>query len=141
MTCCLLKIDAVPAPPRHCEELRDEAMQLTCWGGKAGLLRGAYHRAALCADPLARNDGLNSSRRAAPHRGFELIAELGEFVGGDIADRPVVQSPIAPAPDIEALDGFDLGRLAFGRGGLGDAQIDHMRPPAADDGRDGPRTG
>jgi hypothetical protein len=25
--------------------------------GFDGLLRGAWHRAALCADPLARNDG------------------------------------------------------------------------------------
>jgi hypothetical protein len=27
-----------------------------------GLLRGACHRAALCADPLARNDGMDSVR-------------------------------------------------------------------------------
>jgi hypothetical protein len=33
----------------------DEAIQL--FTKKAGLLRGACHRAALCADPLARNDG------------------------------------------------------------------------------------
>jgi hypothetical protein len=26
----------------------------------------------------------NSAHRAAPHRGFEFIAELGEFVGGEI---------------------------------------------------------
>src|SRR5258708_13103459 len=79
MTCCLLKIDAVPAPPRHCEELRDEAIQLTSCGAKAGLLRGAYHRAALCADPLARNDGLNSSRRPPPHPPLQLIAAPPQF--------------------------------------------------------------
>src|SRR6266446_6538989 len=51
---------------RHCEEptgpasggpddkLRDEAIQSFASG--FGLLRGACHRAALCADPLARND-------------------------------------------------------------------------------------
>jgi hypothetical protein len=39
---------------RHCEEQSDEAIQLSL--GKAGLLRGACHRAALRADPLARND-------------------------------------------------------------------------------------
>src|SRR5450759_2249231 len=45
-----------------------------------------------------------SPRRAAFHRGLELLAEFGEFVGGDIADRPVVQSAVAPAPDVEALN-------------------------------------
>jgi hypothetical protein len=56
---------------RHCEERlvrrrsstseggSDEAIQLSLRLTKAGLLRGACHRAALCADPLARNDGLN----------------------------------------------------------------------------------
>src|SRR6266404_9055839 len=39
---------------RHCEERSDEAIHLTWW--PHGLLRGACHRAALCADPLARND-------------------------------------------------------------------------------------
>src|SRR6185295_3224663 len=34
----------------------DEAIQ-SCWG-IPGLLRGACHRAALRADPLARNDGI-----------------------------------------------------------------------------------
>jgi hypothetical protein len=33
----------------------DEAIQFFCEA--AGLLRGVYHRAALRADPLARNDG------------------------------------------------------------------------------------
>src|SRR5258705_14004311 len=39
---------------RHCEERSDEAIQAFLW--LHGLLRGACHRAALCADPLARND-------------------------------------------------------------------------------------
>ena len=39
----------------HCEEHCDEAIQL--FWKVSGLLRGACHRAALCADPLARNDG------------------------------------------------------------------------------------
>src|SRR5450432_3308311 len=77
-----------------------------------------------------------SSHRPCPHRGFELVAELGEFVGGEIADRPVVQSPLAPAPDIESLDGVDPGGVVFGTGGLGHEQIDHMGAPAVDDGAD-----
>jgi hypothetical protein len=45
---------------RHCEERNDEAIHCHhCLG--CGLLRGACHRAALCADPLARNDGGASS--------------------------------------------------------------------------------
>jgi hypothetical protein len=39
---------------RHCE--RSEAIHLST-ARKNGLLRGVYHRAALRADPLARNDG------------------------------------------------------------------------------------
>src|ERR1700686_886789 len=82
-----------------------------------------------------RSSGLRfSARRPRRHRGLELLAELGEFVGGDVADRPVVQPPVAPASDVESLDGVDLGRAAFGRGGLGDEQIDHMGTAAIDDG-------
>jgi hypothetical protein len=40
---------------RHCEERSDEAIQSFRVRG-SGLLRGACHRAALRADPLARND-------------------------------------------------------------------------------------
>src|SRR6266702_2302040 len=59
---------------RHCEEptgpasggpddkLRDEAIQSFASG--FGLLRGACHRAALCADPLARNDAKITPRPA-----------------------------------------------------------------------------
>jgi hypothetical protein len=52
------------------------------------------------------------ARAAALCRGLEFLAELGEFVGGEIADRPVVQAPVAPAPDVEALNGFGLGGAA-----------------------------
>src|SRR5690349_4531544 len=41
---------------RHCEERSDEASIFPVL--RRGLLRGACHRAALCADPLARNDEL-----------------------------------------------------------------------------------
>ena len=37
---------------------------------------------------------------------LELLAEFGEFVGADIADRPVVQSALAPAADVESLHGL-----------------------------------
>jgi hypothetical protein len=48
----------VELSPRHCEEQSDEAIQSLTHG--SGLLRGACHRAALCADPLARNDGVET---------------------------------------------------------------------------------
>src|SRR6201994_4012866 len=76
---------------------------------------------------------------AARQRGFELVAELGEFVGPDIADRPEVHALLAPAPDIEALHGFHPGRTALGVGGPGDEQIDDVRAPAIDHGTDRPR--
>jgi hypothetical protein len=45
------------APHRHCEERSDEAIH--CPRKRHhGLLRGACHPAALCADRVARNDGL-----------------------------------------------------------------------------------
>src|SRR5713226_4726213 len=31
------------------------------------------------------------------HRRLEFLAEFGQFVGADIADRPIVQSAFAPA--------------------------------------------
>jgi len=57
--------------PRHCEKPtgRANARPMTGSATKqsslprgAGSLRGACHRAALCADPLARNDGDNHQR-------------------------------------------------------------------------------
>ncbi len=47
-------VDAPPLP-RHARSVSDEAIQLALW--RCGLLSGACHRAARCADPLARNDG------------------------------------------------------------------------------------
>jgi hypothetical protein len=44
------------AGPRHCEERSDEAIHGAASGDVD--LRGACDRAALRADPLARNDGL-----------------------------------------------------------------------------------
>src|SRR5664279_1551829 len=41
-----------------------------------------------------RQSGVALARAAALHRGLEFLAELGEFVGGEIADRPVVQAPV-----------------------------------------------
>ena len=73
---------------------------------------------------------------AAAHRRFELLAELGKFIRGKVADRPVVQAALAPAPDVESLQRFGLGGAAFGAGGLGDEQVDHMRTLPVDDGAD-----
>jgi hypothetical protein len=48
-------VDEMKIQGRHCEERSDEQSPLQ--RAKDGLLGGACHRAALCADPLARNDG------------------------------------------------------------------------------------
>jgi hypothetical protein len=48
---------------RHCEERSDEAIHIALCGAH-GLLRGTCHRAALCADPLARNDAKKAWRFA-----------------------------------------------------------------------------
>jgi hypothetical protein len=45
-----------------------------------GLLRGVYHRAALCADPLARNDGCLGC----------LKLESVQFIECECATRPTV---------------------------------------------------
>ena len=89
---------------------------------------GAFAPACWRALPLQNL----SSHRRAPHRRLEFLAELGEFVRGEIADRPVVQAAIAPAPDIESLDRIELGGTAFGARGLGHEQIDDVgAPPVA----------
>src|SRR3984893_17068700 len=77
---------------------------------------------------------LKSSRSTRPHCALELLAELGQLIRREVADRPVVQSALAPAPDIESLQRLDFGGAAFGAGGLGYEQVDHMRAPPVDDG-------
>lgn len=58
------------------------------------------------SDACARNDRpRRSPLLVGPFRRLELLAELVEFVGADVADRPVVQAAVAPAADVEALDG------------------------------------
>jgi len=53
----LLKLPVVAPPsPRHCEELLRRSNPEISPRTQPGLLRGACHRAALRADPLARND-------------------------------------------------------------------------------------
>jgi len=42
--------------------IASEAKQSRLSSIAPGLLRGACHRAALCADPLARNDGQSAKR-------------------------------------------------------------------------------
>ena len=64
--------------------------------------------ASLPPDPC--EDALRLSRTSAPQCALELFAEVGELVGGEVADRPVVQAAFTPVPDVEALQGFDLGR-------------------------------
>src|SRR5260370_30174690 len=86
-------------------------------------------------------DALYPSYRISPrdrlHRALELLAELGEFVGGDVGDRPVVQPALAPASDIEALERLGPRRAALGARGLRHEQIDQVQAAAVDDGADG----
>jgi branched-chain amino acid transport system permease protein len=119
---------------------------------KTGLLRGACHLAALCADPLARNDGRMSAPRnddgmsgAAPRPGragdVVLNAEnLHRRFGGVAAVSDVTLA--LRAGEIHALIGPNgagkstlvnllSGELApdAGRIGLGDADVTRL-PPA-----------
>src|SRR3954452_20662716 len=86
---------------------------------------------------ITRIEDLNlSPRRTALHRGLEFLAEFGKFVGGEVADRPVVQPAVAPASDVESLKRFGRGRAVLGAGGLGDEQIDDMQPATVNNGAD-----
>jgi hypothetical protein len=51
-----------PAFGRPVDKLRDEAIQSCCVA--SGLLRGACHRAAFCANPLVRNDDSTKTHHA-----------------------------------------------------------------------------
>ena len=67
--------------------------------------------------PIVRETGAtmmlsNSSRSIALHGGLEFFAEFGKFIGGEIADRPVVQAAVAPGSDVESLKRFSAGRTA-----------------------------
>src|SRR5450631_160424 len=86
---------------------------------------------------VRRDDDLKLPRTPTLHRALELLAEIGKFIGGDVADRPVVQATLAPAPDVESLDGFGSGRAAFGARGLRHEQIDHVAAAAVDHRTDG----
>src|SRR5437762_7517270 len=73
----------------------DEAIHSCLW--PYGLLRGACHRAALCADPLARNDGdggeLRYSRGAITP---ELCIVSGPPENRGRRECRVKASPMAP---------------------------------------------
>src|ERR1700751_4711566 len=69
-------------------------------------------------------------------RGLELLAELGEFVGADVADRPEVHAAVAPAADVEALDGLHLRRLMRRIRGLRHKQLDAVGAALGDNGAD-----
>src|SRR5258707_7002306 len=64
---CAATLDRTPNI-RHCEERRDEAIHSCLW--LDGLLRGACHRAARRADPVARNDGSADCNPWTPHLSF-----------------------------------------------------------------------
>src|SRR5882672_7470341 len=86
----------ISANSRHCEERSDEAIQSCLGRGRSGLLRGACHRAALCADPLARNDGL-SRRYFFAFRFFAVLRFFAAFFGTFAPAARASERPIATA--------------------------------------------
>src|SRR3954454_4893807 len=76
--------------------------------------------------------GGSRSARPAPHCRSKLLPEFGEFVGGDIADRPIMQAALAPASDVESLKALGPGAV-LRAGGLGHEQVDDMQAPAVND--------
>jgi len=71
---------------------RSEATKQSIFCPDSGLLRGACHRAALCADPLARNDGL---------RTIAYAIALVRF-SATLSRKPVVDSQRWSAPTSSA---------------------------------------
>jgi hypothetical protein len=71
----------------------DEAIHSYFIIRRDGLLRGACHRAALCADPLARNDEPLSPhvRPSYPRKRVSSTPRPGDLIAGGsgILDRPV----------------------------------------------------
>ena len=89
---------------RHCE-LRERRSNPALLLGY-GLLRGACHRAALCADPLARNDGSNCPdfRRLLGRPRKQQQVAVGVF------DNKVLRSPGFSS---ECLKERDAGGFEF----------------------------
>src|SRR3954454_1986110 len=77
--------------------------------------------------------GGSLSARPAPHCRSKLLPEFGEFVGGEIADRPIMQAALAPASDVESLKALGPGRAVPGASGLGHEQVDDMQAPPIHD--------
>src|SRR5256885_1964188 len=82
-----------------------------------------------------------SASRPAPHCRSKLLRKFGEFVGGEIADRPIVQASLAPASDVESLKALGPGRTVLGAGGLRHEQVDDMQAPAVNERADRVRFG
>ena len=125
---------------RHCEELScppkpafgrrrmrrsNPAFFLPWHFKKAGLLRGACHRAALCADPLARNDGirrrlLRASREAPTLRQLRQINPSGKISLNPSGKSLLQTRPSHPARGAyrdrhETRDGMRWTRAASAR--------------------------
>src|SRR6266487_5883286 len=71
------------------------------------------------------------------YRALESLAEIRKLVLCEIADRPVVQPAVAPAPDVEALNRVDLRRASLGARCLRHEQIDDVLAAAIDHSTDG----
>ena len=59
--------------------------------------------------------------------------ELVQFVAGEVADRPEIESTLRPTAHIIALDALGHGRGVLCAQMLGDEQIDHVLAPLIDD--------
>src|SRR5882672_1459938 len=70
---------------------------------KDGLLRGVYHRAALRADPLARNDGLGYGTLTSPACGGGRRARRARRVG-EVSQSTLVYAE-APPPQPSPASG------------------------------------
>src|SRR5882757_9435368 len=73
----------------------------------------------------------DTSSSRAPHRRLEFLAELRQFIYTKIADRPIVQSSLAPAPDVETLNRFGFGAVLRVRA-LRNEQVDDVATPLVD---------
>src|SRR5260221_4776442 len=84
-------------PATNAKQGSDATKQSSFFVAKHGLLRGACHRAALCADPVARNDGLTraNARCLSPcGRGRIASRDAIRVRGGRIGTARVDPRPL-----------------------------------------------
>src|SRR5262249_53775589 len=100
-------------PERHLRRPRCRSGHDAHPGRRADWLDGARPRTARVRTISSARMTLYAGAARLPlhirlHCRLELVNELGELVGADIADGPEVQAVIAPAAAVEALHGLGL---------------------------------